>query len=191
MSFEINNIHISKHKGKDMYLLDSSVFVKSEEMSLSCSIDFIDTLSSLSRECFFISNEVLVELMNGPRQVNIGYFQNHILNVEGSMDHSLKENRFIIEENGQLKVIKLNKVSIVDYNQIHLCQNHTELILISNDRKQLKSAAQVIPGRVLGLPVLVNKLATKYPANKRISELNNFSKKVYEIKNALNKSDTK
>ena len=191
MSFDINKQNISKYIDKKIYLFDSGVFARSEEISSACKVDFIDVFNELPAEYFFVSNEVVVEIANGPRHLNYGYFMHHILNSEGAMDSSWKENRFLIEEAGEIRYVVLNKISNVDYGQVTLAQNHKELTLVSNDRKLLKSAAQIIPGRVLGMPVLIERLSEKYPQNKKLKVINTAVKKIYELKNPFSHFERK
>ena len=188
MNYDFNLQRLNELKGKKLHLFDSSVFVRSEEIFKVSGVDFIDSFQLLEEEYFFVSNEALMELSNGPRRVNFKSFLNHILNVEGGMDKKWKENRFIIEKDGRLGYIVLNKISSIDYLQVLLCQNHPTLTLVSSDRKLLKSAAQIIPGRVLGFPVLVERLTNKYPKNKDIKVINETIKNIYEMKNALDRS---
>lgn len=191
MSFDYNTQHIGEHKDKKVYLFDTGVFARSEEIASVCGSDFIEIFSKLPEEYFFVTNEVLLELMNGPRTILPGFFMKHILNAEGAMDRTLKENRFIIEKDGNLSYIVLNKVSSVDYSQILLCQNHKELILVSNDRKLLKSAAQILPDRVIGFPTLIINLSQKYPSNKPLMYVRKVIDEHYELKNIFRLSTDK
>lgn len=182
MSLGNNRDRIEKYAGKTIYLFDTGVFARSEEIQKFCGINFVDVFKKLPNEHFFISNEVLCEISNS-RNLNYDYFLNHLLNAEGSMDPNWKENRFLFEENGEIKIVVLNKVSRTDYMQVLLCQNHEELILVSNDRKLLKSAVQVIPGQVLGVPVLVERLRRKYSDIKELEMIGNTLKQIYKLKN--------
>jgi hypothetical protein len=145
-------------------------------------------LKEFPNEYFFVSNEVVVEIENRPRKFKFGYFINHILNSPISMDSNWKENRFLVKENGETRYITLNKVSNVDYGQISLAQNHPELTLVSNDRKLLKSAAHIIPGRVLGMPILIERLCDKYPDNKPLKSIKKTLGQTHELKSSLDKS---
>ena len=72
--------------------------------------------------------------------LNLELFGSHIINSEFSMKSGYKENKFIYEDNGELRYIVLNKISGNDYAQIHLCQQHKILNIVSNDQKLIKSA---------------------------------------------------
>lgn len=188
MNYDFNTQRLNGLKGKKLYLFDSSVFIRSEEIFKVSGVDFINTFQLLLEEYFFVTNEVLMELSNGPRRLNLKNLLDHILNTGGRMDRKWKENRFIVENDSKLGYVVLNKISSIDYSQVFLCQNHRILTLVSNDRKLLKSAAQIIPGRVLGFPVLVERLKNKYPKNINLQIINETIKNIYEMKNALDRS---
>ncbi len=159
MSYEFNIKRIAELGDKFLYLLDSSAYIRLEELSQMTNCNFLEMLHTLSKNSyFFLTNEVVVELMNGPRICAIETYLEHVINAEVSMDKSWKENRFIIEESGQLKYLILNRISSTDYGQIHLCQNHRKLNLVSNDRKMLKSAKTIIEDRCLGIDKLLDEL---------------------------------
>jgi hypothetical protein len=133
-------------------------------------------------------NDVLSELMQGPLAINptqLGQFLNHILNSEASMDHKRKEKRFLIEENGEVKYVVLNAVSAIDFGQILLCQNHLELIVVSNDREMIKSAAQLLHKRVMGMPAMLNKLLELYPENEILKVLQKTGEEIFSQKHAF------
>ena len=98
------------------------------------------------------------------------------------MSHDLKENRFLIEENGQIKYIVLNKVSAQDWGQVLLCQNHPELILVSNDRKLLKSAGIILKERVIGINALIDRMIQLEPEIQEYRKLKEEALKLFELK---------
>jgi hypothetical protein len=117
----------------------------------------MELMQNSSKFDYFISNDVVLELMNGPRNFNfLKLVKGKILNAEGSLDHNSKFKSFIIEKNGRLSAIPLYGISAEDYNQILLCQNHAELILISNDIKLIKDATVILDKRIKGVPNLID-----------------------------------
>lgn len=171
MSIEANKQLLSRFQSRPLYLFDNSIFGVSEHIARQIKINFVELFEEVKPETFFVSNEVMAELMNGPRNVNYGFFHGRVLNVEGSFDRARRENRFVVKEDGEFKVITLNKISSTDYNQILLCQNHPELVLVSNDRKLLKSAASIVPLQVLGLYNILKQISSDFPVNDGVSKI--------------------
>lgn len=157
------------------YLFDTSTILYFQTMYEYCGANIFKALEECPEVNFFVLNDVLSELMQGPKGINptqLSIFFNHILNAESSMDRDRKENRFLVTENGQIKYIVLNNVSATDYAQILLCQNHERLTLVANDKKMLKSAAQVVSGRrVIGIPALLDRLLLTCPSNEKLKTL--------------------
>lgn len=181
MSYDIIKVKISQYTDKTLFLLDSSAFCKFEEIEKESGIHLLEIIHNSNKAHFFITNEVLVELMNGPRNLDIRIYKNHIINVEGSMDPNWKENRLLVEEDGELKYIIGNKVSNVDYNEIMLCQNHSELILVTNDQRMLKNGSRVLPGRIYGPPRLIERMIELEPNNTRLVKLQEVALQMYEL----------
>jgi len=180
MSYDLNVSKLSKFKGKTIFLFDSSTFCRYEELFLYSGINFFEVLGKLDRIIFLLTNEVIVELMNGPRKLHPKFLLDHIINVEGSMDHSLKENRFLYEKKGKLHYMVLNKVSAVDWNQVLLCQNHSDLVLVTNDRKLLKSSKVILGDRSFGAASLIYKLLEMYPDDTDLQSLEIKSKELFK-----------
>jgi hypothetical protein len=78
---------------------------------------------------------------------------NRVLWAESaSIDPSSKVNMGLYNAtDGQIKSYTHNKISQADQNQILLCQNHLKLVLLTNDHKLLRSAAPVLPNRIMDL----------------------------------------
>ena len=98
------------------------------------------------------------------------------------MSYDLKENRFLIEEDGQIKYIVLNKISAQDYNQVLLCQNHPELTLVSNDRKLLKSASLILKERAIGINTFMDRMIELEPKTKEYQTLKEEALKLFKLK---------
>jgi len=182
MSYDLNTNKITKFSNKKLFLIDSSAFGKIEELWKITGTNLLLLMEQSQKVHFFLSNEVCVELMKGPRELDCKFLIDHIINVEGSGSYDLKENKFIIEENGQTKYIVLNKISWQDYNQVILCQNHPELILVSNDRKLLKSAGFVIKDRVIGINALFDEMIKLEPGYKEYRSLKSKALEIFELK---------
>ena len=190
-----NNAIITKNGKEYNFLFDTSTILYFEQIWKVCGASIFTAIAELPDVTFFVCNDVVSELMNGshgfnPTQLNI--FFDHILNAEGAMIPDHKENRFLVEEDGEVKYVVLNKISSTDYAQVMLCQNHPELTLVANDRKLIKSGAQVITGRrVFGIPALLDKLLTLHPNNERLKEIKKTGDAMFEKKHAFGKNITK
>lgn len=186
---ENNRKILSEHAKDYNFLLDTSAIRYLQIMHSVSGASIFKVFEECPDVNFFVANVVLSELMNGPNAltpIQIGAFLNHILNSESSMMPERKENRFLVEENGEVKYVELNKISSTDYAQVLLCQNHTELILVTNDKKLIRSAAQVVKGRrVVGIPALFDKLLELYPNNERVKKLKETGEKIFSQKHAF------
>jgi hypothetical protein len=185
---ENNKILATKGK-KYNFLFDTSTIIYFQVMYEHCGASIFVAFKECSDVNFFVLNDVLSELMQGLRGVNptqLNIFFDHILNSESSMDHNRKENRFLIEKDGEIKYVVLNNISATDYAQVLICQNHRELILVANDKKMLKSAAQIIKERrVIGIPALLDKLLVLYPSNERLKLLKKTGDELFVKRHAL------
>ncbi|MBI2196106.1 hypothetical protein HYU45_00655 [Candidatus Daviesbacteria bacterium] len=185
---ENNKLLLSKGK-KYNFLFDTSTILYFQEMHKYCGASIFKAIEECPDVTFFVLNDVLSELMQGSKAINptqLGSFLNHILNVESSMDRSRKENRFLISEDGEIKYIVLNSISATDYAQILVCQNHPQLTLVANDKKMIKSAAQVIKGRrTLGIPSFLDRLLVLYPDNERLKVLKKTGDELFVKKHAF------
>ncbi len=184
-----DNNEILTHKGKQYnFLLDTSAIIYFEKMWQQCGASIFTALNELSDVNFFVCNMVLSEFISGPNRFDptqLTIFFDHVLNAESAMNPDMKENRFIVEEDGELKYIVLNRISPTDYAQILLCQNHPQLTLVTNDRRMLRSGAHVIPGRIIGIPALLNRLLSVYPENQRLLTLRDTADRIFDKKRAI------
>jgi hypothetical protein len=157
------------------FLFDTSTILYFQELYIAFGVNIFKVMEECPNVNFFVINHVLSELMQGKKGISpyqLRRFFNHILNSESSTSHNRKENRFLIEEKGEVKYVILNNISATDYAQVLLCQNHRELTLVANDKKMLKSAAQVIKERrVVGIPAMLDRLIHVYPNNKNLKLL--------------------
>ena len=184
---ELTKHFLKQNKDKIIFLIDSSAFCKFEEIQNVCGINLFLIMKNSSKYTFVMNNEVLMELIRGPRSLDLGFFMGHLINSEGAMDPKWKENRFLIEEDGETRYIILNKVSSVDYGQILFCQNHTEFILVTNDERMLKSASRIIPGRIYGPPRLIEELLKLDPINSNLKLIQSTAQQIYTFKHPFKK----
>ena len=171
------------------FLFDTSTILYFQVIHQHCGASIFTAINECPEVNFFVLNDVLSELMQGKKGINptqLSVFMNHILNSESAMDRNRKENRFLIEEDGEIKYIVLSSISATDYAQVLVCQNHAQLILVANDKKMLKSAAQVLEGRrTLGISAFLDRLLLLYPENERLKTLKKAGDKLFVKKHAF------
>lgn len=184
-----NNQILLAQGRKYNFLFDTSTILYFQVMYEHCGASIFTAIGECPKVNFFVLNDVLSELMQGSKAINptqLNTFFNHILNPESSMDYKRKENRFLIEKNGELKYIVLSSISATDYAQVLVCQNHTQLTLVANDKKMLKSAAQILSGRrSVGIPAFLDRLLAIYPENERLKVLKRTGDELFVKKHAF------
>lgn len=184
-----NNQTLLTQGKKYNFLFDTSTILYFQVLHEHCGASIFTAIKECAEVNFFVLNDVLSELMQGKKGINptqLNLFMNHILNSESAMDRNRKENRFLIEEDGQIKYIVLSSISATDYAQVLVCQNHTQLVLVANDKKMLKSAAQVLEGRrTLGISAFLDRLLLLYPHNERLKELKKAGDELFVKKHAF------
>lgn len=158
----MSNIDATKNKLLRMgratnFLIDSSAFIFIEDLSQKIERDIFQEIDSSNSLQFFITNDVAVELWQNRDDKYMDPFLKHMINSEISAQRGVKLDRFAVEQNGEIVAAKINNISIPDYGQIVLCQNHPELSLVSNDRKLIKSTFLVLGERVMNPIQMINK----------------------------------
>lgn len=185
---EENNQILADTGKQQNFMLDTSAILYFQTIWKNCGASIFTVFKELPDVNFYVCNEVLSELIggkNGFAPTQLGPFLGHILNAESSMVPGWKENRFLIQENGETKFIVLNKISSTDYAQILLCQNHSELVLVANDRRMIKSGAQVLENRMIGIPAMLKRLRSVYPNNPRLKTIQDTGDAIFEKKHAF------
>lgn len=112
----------------------------------------LDALDKYKDVDYKVTNETVMELANGDineffPKVSSKYQQllNHMVQNDAYHgDSTWRENRFLFEKNGQVFYTVGNKISSVDYGIVSMCQNYN-FVLVTNDKKILKSARLVLP----------------------------------------------
>lgn len=172
------NDKIIENNGKRLNLLvDTSAFLTFREIEVRAGVNPLSLLRHYHDIAVFFSSSAAVELMQGEGlSSDVVVMLKNSLNDEQSSISNEKENRFLYNsKDGRIKMIELNKMSKADYGQILLCQNHKRLVLLTNDKKMLKSAASLLDKRIMDvlnlLELMVNtpdeKLRIQWEALKR------------------------
>lgn len=169
---EDNDATLTASQGELILLIDSSAYEEIQRIANETgyhALNFI--VNRYPKIDFFFSADVFRELNARGISPNAPNIASKALQAEGvSIDPSSKVDLGLYNStDGQIKSYKHNKISQADHNQIMLCQNHLELVLLTNDHKLLRSAAPVLPNRIMDLrnffELLVN---TKNPYLKKM-----------------------
>lgn len=142
-SVEQTEIILNEMGFSTFYLLDGNIIDCFEGIYRAVGINMLKEIDSIQNVTYLFTNQVIVELLNRPQSLDISIAKNNIINVEGGHSED-KENRFLIEEDGEIRVALGTKVSPEDWAQVLLCQNHPKLKLVSNDHGLIKNSLRAI-----------------------------------------------
>lgn len=143
----------------NIYLLDGNIVDIFEYVLNHTRVDLFEEIEKQEGYTFMFTSGVAAELMNRPGSIDMNIIKHHIINTSGSSS-SKKENRFIIEEDGESRVAFGNMVSIVDWEMVLLCQENKRLMLVTNDYGLTKNALRAIgENRTKTIYSLLNELS--------------------------------
>lgn len=155
------------------FLLDTNIIIKiwNENPDL---LDFIEKSSCID---YKITNDCMCELANG--EINnflpqmspkFRMLVRHIVNSGSQRDKNLKENRFFVIVDGKIFIQVCNKVDAEDYGCIFYCQNHSQYILVSEDKRMRKSAQKVLgSSRVMNYKQFLNAIKESPATNNMVT----------------------
>lgn len=151
---EDNDRILDASQGELILLIDSSAYGEIERLASETgyhALNFI--INRYPKIDFFFSADVFRELNASGISPNAPNIARKALHEEGmTLDPTTKVNLGLYNAtDGRTKSYKHNNISQADQNQILLCQNHLELVLLTNDHKLLRSAAPVLPNRIMDL----------------------------------------
>jgi predicted nucleic acid-binding protein len=151
---EDNDATLAASQGELILLIDSSAYEEIRRLANETgyhALNFI--IRRYPKIDFFFSADVFRELNARAVSPNVFNMANRALQAEGaSIDPRSKVDLGLYNAtDGTIKSYKHNKISQVDQSQILLCQNHLELVLLTTDHKLLRSAAPVLPNRIMDL----------------------------------------
>jgi hypothetical protein len=146
-------------------LLDNNVYVMFEKIYLATGVNMFELLDQMDNVEYYFSHGVINEQFRGPAASSgtIVNLFNHYLNDEMASDGRKMDTFLYNDKNGKVRYIKLSNISAADYNQILLCQNHKELVLVTNDHKMLKSAAPLLDRRMMHIEYMLDYLDNATP----------------------------
>lgn len=148
------------------YLLDTNIVIK----VWSNYPDLFDEIEKVDRIDFKISQEIAVELSQ--KEFNelkgVPILTNRFIKLLGhiidtyvciSKDSKVLSDNIKQYSNNNLYILKGNKISINDYGLIRICKSYTEYILVTEDKKMIKSARLVLgASRVLNFDEFIEDL---------------------------------
>jgi hypothetical protein len=149
-----NDKVLAASKGDLILLIDSSAYGEIQRLANETgyhALNFI--INRYPKIDFFFSADVFQELNARGLSPNAPNIAQRALQAEGSsIDPKSKVNIGLYNStDGQIKSYTHNKISHADQSQILLCQNHLQLVLLTTDHKLLRSAAPVLPQRIMDL----------------------------------------
>ncbi len=132
------------------YILDTNIVIKIWK-DIPYLFDLLDNSSDI---VYKITNDSICELTRGCGELEQFFpkvsdkykkLLKHIINNPSTIVKKPdNENRFIIKENDEFCFIVGNLISSEDYSTIDLCRNNPNFILVTNDKKMLKSGHLVL-----------------------------------------------
>lgn len=151
---EHNDTVLAASRGDLILLIDSSAYEEIQRLANETgyhALNFI--IHRYPKIDFFFSADVFQELNARGLSINAPNIASRALWSEAvSIDPKSKVNLGLYNsKDGQIKSYKHNNISQADQNQILLCQNHLQLVLLTCDHKLLRSAAPVLPKRIMDL----------------------------------------
>lgn len=149
---EINDKTIAENPAELKLLVDSSAYLCMQELAKAIGIHVLDLIDDhYPNVDYFFSQGMINELIKGREGFNaLGLFNKSLQDEGVSIDDEFKDNRFLYNsKDGSVRSAKLTTVSHVDSGQILLCQNHPELVLLTNDHRMLKNAAALLDRRLM------------------------------------------
>jgi len=189
------NKKIEENKNKKIYLLDTSVFCRIEEMFRTTNVNLFYKLSKSDKVTFLISTDVIKELFKSPekRVVPFNLFFPHIINSNMSFSVNKREKLTVLPVmfKNEPFALKINAISYPDAGQILLCQGEKDLILVSNDKNMLKAAIVVLgKNRVMGTLNFLEDIYNLHLEDEELRDLFKTVKRFWRFKNLFGKQVT-
>lgn len=162
---EENDRRIKEAGGKFNLLIDSSVYHEFTKIEEEIGINPLDLLMKYPSVKFFFTQAMINENIRGKMgftQEAVWMFE-HSLQDEGAFMQE-KESIFLYnDKNGNIRSIKMNNISAIDYGQILIAQNHQDLTLLTNDHKMIRSAGALLSGRLTDIANMLDFFANETP----------------------------
>lgn len=148
-----NDRRLAKSNADLKLLIDSSAYLDLYRIGIGTGLHPLNLLAPYDKIDYFFAEAMARELMQGKEGINpntVNMLKRSLVDEHAVLNHADKENRFLYDsKEGGVRVATLNTMSNVDYGQILLCQNHKELVLLTDDHRMQKSAAALLDRRLM------------------------------------------
>lgn len=147
-----NDKILAENKAELILLIDSSAYLSMQDIALNTGIHLLSLLVNYPKVDYYFANAVANELIRGKEGLNANTLNmlKKTLHDEAIGDFNEKDGRTLYRaKDGSIRVASLTSISGVDSSQILLCQNHQQLVLLTNDHKMLKNGAAVLDNRLM------------------------------------------
>ena len=186
-----NDKRLAESKAELKILIDSSAFLSLRDIATATGTHPLNLLIAYPNIDYFFASAMLNELARGKEgfsQEIMGMYwkslQDEMVGAEG-----LKDARHLYStKGGSTRTVTLTKISGVDSGQILLCQNHKDLVLLTNDHKMQKNAAALLDRRLMDVLNLLE-LMSETPNKKLRGEWLRL-RKWYETNSGYNRPKT-
>jgi hypothetical protein len=150
---DTNDQVMANNQAELLLLIDSSAYLCMQEIAAAIGTHPLDLLGFYPNIDFYFSSGMINELIKGREGLNaLPLFQKSLQDEGAAVDDTIKDNRVLYNaKDGSVKFAVLNMTSYVDSGQILLCQNHPQLVLLTNDHNMIKNAAAVLDRRLMDI----------------------------------------
>jgi hypothetical protein len=150
---EENDKKLAASKAYLKMLVDSSAFLSLQDIGAGTGIHPLNIIEENPNLDYFFTSAVANELIKSREGLNpntLNILKKSLRDEMTSGESGHKEARTLYKaKDGSIKVATLTAVSGVDQGQILLCQNHRDIVLLTNDHRMLKNAAAVLDNRLM------------------------------------------
>ena len=148
---EYNDRIISDNSAHLKLLIDSSAFISFKNIEAEAGTNPLQLIDKNPNIDYFFAVAMINELIKGREGFNFetqSMFKKALHDETSSTDD--KESRHLYtDKDGNIKFANLTKISVVDYGQILLCQNHTNLVLLTDDHRMQKNSGALLDRRLM------------------------------------------
>lgn len=144
-------------------LIDSSAFIAFQKIGAATGTHPMNLLELNPNIDYYFSNAVVNEFVRGSQGLSpdtVNMLERSLEDEMAVIGDGLKDNRHLyIDKNGKTRWTTLNTISSVDSGQILLCQNHDDLVLLTNDHNMLKNATALLDRRLMDVETLLRMMS--------------------------------
>jgi len=163
---EENDKILSNNSADVILLIDTNTYLDMNKIAEITGYHVLNFLKRYPHIDYYFSFGMIKEILANPKGLdpNIGNMGQRALNEEtfylSSEAIKIKSSEVLYNSiDGRIKQISLNNISATDHAEILLCQNHPQLLLVTTDKKMMKTAAPLLDRRLTDLQGLLEFLA--------------------------------